>query len=201
MVIGIGNMDRSKSLNSTDLINIGVFTAIMAVITLIVIPIGFLPVLMPLYCVFIPLFSGIPFMLFVTRVKKFGMITIMSILMALFLLCTGMGWYTLPLALITGFIADGLVKAGNYSSLKLSIAACSVFSLWCFGSYIPLIFMADQFWAENAQYGEEFINDSKDIFRLWMAPALIACCLVFGALGGVIGGRVLKKHFIRSGIL
>lgn len=194
-------MEQSKSLSSTDLINIGVFTAIIAVITLIVIPIGFLPVLMPLYCVFIPLLSGIPFMLFVIRVRKFGMITVMSILMALFLLCTGMGWYTLPLALVTGLIADCTVKLGNYSSLKLSIAAYSVFSLWCFGSYIPLIFMADQFWAENAQCGEEFITDSKNIFQLWMAPTLIISCLVFGALGGIIGGRVLKKHFIRSGIL
>lgn len=194
-------MSGNRALNSSDLISIGIFTSVIAVITIMVIPIGFFPVMMPFYCVLIPFFSGIPFMLFVTKVRKFGMITVMSILLALFLLCTGMGWYALPVAAVTGLTADLLVKAGHYSSMKLSILACAVFSIWCFGSFIPLIFAADSFWAENAEYGEEYISEAKSIFQTWMAPTLVGCCLVFGAAGAFIGSRMLKKHFVKSGII
>lgn len=190
-----------NKIGSEDLINIGIFAAVIATITLLISPIGFIPYLMPLYCVFIPLLSGIPFMLFMTRVRKFGMITIMSILMALFLFLTGMGLYTLPLVLVTGTVADVMVKLGHYRSLRLSIAACAVFSLWCFGSFIPLIFMPDTFWADNPEYGEEFINSARGVFQKWMAPVLMLSCLVFGAMGGLAGSRVLKKHFLRSGML
>ena len=138
-------MVQENALNSRDLITVGLFTAIIVVITMIVMVIGFIPVLLPLYCVFIPLLSGIPFMLFLSRVRKFGMIMLMSILLALFLLLTGMGWYTFPLVLITGGLSELIVRAGHYRSLTLDIAAYAVFSIWCFGSYIPLIFMADRF--------------------------------------------------------
>jgi energy-coupling factor transport system substrate-specific component len=194
-------MVQENALNSRDLITVGLFTAIIVVITMIVMVIGFIPVLLPLYCVFITLPSGIPFMLFLSRVRKFGMIMLMSILLALFLLLTGMGWYTFPLVLITGGLSELIVRAGHYRSLTLDIAAYAVFSIWCFGSYIPLIFMADRFWEENAVYGSEYIETAKGLFQLWMAPTLIFMCVFFGWVGGMIGGRMLKKHFIRAGIV
>ncbi len=194
-------MHGSDKLNSRDLINIGIFTAIICVITMIVMPIGFFPVLMPLYCVFIPLLSGIPYMLFVTKVKKLGMVTIMSVLLGIFLLCTGMGIYAIPVAMITGLISDILLRVGHYSSLKMSVISCGVFSIWCFASFIPLIFLAESFWEQNAAYGEEFINTAKEIFHLWMAPVLVLCCMVFGMLGAFFGSHLLKKHFVKSGIV
>ena len=66
-----------------DLINIGIFSAIYFVIVFIVAMLGFIPIFLPLLAVLVPIFGGIPFMLFLTRVKKFGMIWIMSVIMGL----------------------------------------------------------------------------------------------------------------------
>lgn len=83
--------NSANRINGKDLINVGIFTAIATVIMMLIMPIGFIPILMPLYCVFIPLICGIPWMLFITKVDKFGLIFIMSILLGLILMLTGMG--------------------------------------------------------------------------------------------------------------
>ena len=62
-----------------DLINIGIFSAIYFVIVFVIAILGMIPVFLPLLSVLVPIFGGIPFMLFLTRVRKFGMIWIMSI--------------------------------------------------------------------------------------------------------------------------
>ena len=72
-----------------DLINIGIFTAIYFVVTLVVAVLGFIPIFLPLLAVLVPILGGIPFMLFLTRVKTFGMIWIMSVIMGIMMLLTG----------------------------------------------------------------------------------------------------------------
>lgn len=193
--------NRSNRIGGKDLINVGIFTAIIFIITMLVMPIGFIPILMPLYCVLIPLIGGIPWMLFVTKVRKFGMILIMGILLGLCLMLTGMGWYAIPICIASSLAAEFIVKAGGYKSAKMDVIAHGIFCIWLFGSYIPLIFMADAYWASNADYGEEFISTAKSIFQLWTAPALVICCVVFGIIGGILGLKVMKKHFMKAGIV
>lgn len=193
--------NNSNQIGGKDLIHVGIFTAIIFIITMVVMPIGFIPILMPLYCVLIPLIGGIPWMLFVTKVRKFGMILIMSILLGICLMLTGMGWYALPICIVSGLIAELIVKKGRYRSAKMDVLAHGIFCIWLFGSYVPLIFMADTYWGENADYGETFIETAKNIFQLWMAPVLIIFCIVFGILGGFLGLKIMKKHFVKAGIV
>ena len=75
-----------------DLINIGIFSSIYFVIVFLIAMLGFIPIFLPLLAVLVPILGGIPFMLFLTRVKKFGMIWIMSIIMGLLMMLTGMSW-------------------------------------------------------------------------------------------------------------
>lgn len=55
-----------------DLINIGIFSAIYFVILFAVAMLGMIPIFLPLLAVIVPILGDIPFMLFLTRVKKFG---------------------------------------------------------------------------------------------------------------------------------
>lgn len=73
-------MDNNR-LNAKDLINVGIYTAICAVICCIVAMTGIIPIMMVLLVAFVPILTGIPYMLFLTKVKKFGMILILNILM------------------------------------------------------------------------------------------------------------------------
>lgn len=193
--------DKTNRIGGKDLINIGIFTAVIFIITMLVMPIGFIPILMPLYCVIIPLVGGIPWMLFVTKIRHFGMILIMSILLGICLMLTGMGWYALPVCAVSGLISELIVRKGKYKNAKLDVLAHGVFCVWLFGSYVPLIFMADKYWEVNADYGAEFIETAKNLFQLWMAPVLIVCCIGFGVLGGFLGLKIMKKHFVKAGIV
>ncbi len=81
--------------NGHDLMNIGIFGAIYFIILFVVAMLGILPIFLPLLSVFVPIIGGIPFMLFLTKVKKPGMIFIMAIIMGLLMLLTGMGIWPL----------------------------------------------------------------------------------------------------------
>ena len=61
----------SNKLQAKDLINLGLFTVLYFVIgCCVAIPIGFVPIFLPILGALWSLITGIPFMLFLTRVKK-----------------------------------------------------------------------------------------------------------------------------------
>ena len=61
----------SNKLQAKDLINLGLFTVLYFVIgCCVAIPVGFVPIFLPILGALWSLITGIPFMLFLTRVKK-----------------------------------------------------------------------------------------------------------------------------------
>ena len=80
----------NNKLQAKDLINLGLFTVLYFVLgCCVAIPIGFVPIFLPILGALWTLITGIPFMLFLTRVKKFGMVTLMAILSGLLMGLTG----------------------------------------------------------------------------------------------------------------
>ena len=73
-----------KGLSAKDLINVGIYTAIYLVIFFVVGMMNAIPILYPAIYLVIPIVTGIPFMLFLTKTEKFGMVTIMSIIIGVF---------------------------------------------------------------------------------------------------------------------
>ena len=64
---------RSNKLQAKDLINVGIFTAIYFVIFFAGMMLGYIPIFIPLLGLVCPILCGIPFMLYLTKVKKLGM--------------------------------------------------------------------------------------------------------------------------------
>ena len=62
---------RSNKLQAKDLINVGIFTAIYFVIFFAGMMLGYIPIFIPLLGLVCPILCGIPFMLYLTKVKKF----------------------------------------------------------------------------------------------------------------------------------
>lgn len=194
-------MSDSNKLNGKDLINIGIFTAIQFVILMAVAMLGFIPIFIPLYSVFMPLLGGIPFMLFLTKVKKVGMVYIMAIIMGFLLWLTGMSYYALVLGLLIGLISELILKKGEYKSAKCSVLAYGVFCIIIWTNYIPLFFFADKYWSTRQNFGQEYIDVLSRLMPIWMCPVHIVLCFGFGILGGILGRKILKKHFIKAGIV
>lgn len=55
------------------MINIGVFTALYFVVFFVVSFVGYIPILLVMLPVICPIIANIPFMLFLSKTKKFGM--------------------------------------------------------------------------------------------------------------------------------
>lgn len=193
---------KSNKLQGKDLINIGIFAAIYMVITFAIAMLGYIPIFMPLLAVLVPLAGGIPFMLFLTKVKKFGMIWIMALLMGIFMLITGMGSYAIFTSAVFGLLADLVARSSNYKSTTKSVIATSLFSAWVWGNFLPM-FVNQNYFTNLALngYGQDYADKLQSYCPLWMCPTLLVAALVSGFIGGLIGKALLKKHFVKAGIV
>ena len=129
--------EQENKLNGRDLINIGIYTAIYFVVSMALAMTGLIPIFLILLSSMIAIVGGIPFMLFLTKVKKPGMILIMSVIMGILMFVTGMTWMPIPFSVVTGLIAELIYKGGNYKSMRSAILTAGVFPLWSCGNYLP----------------------------------------------------------------
>lgn len=192
----------SNKIQAKDLINVGLFTVLYFVLgCCVAIPIGFVPIFLPVLGSLWTLITGIPFMLFAVRARKFGMVTLMAILSGLLMGFTGMGFWGVPAGAIFGLLGDLIMKSGDYRSAKKTILGYGVFSLWMIGTYIPMYFMVDQARADFAAgFGEEYADRVMSVMPPWSIVLVIAGIFLCAIIGGLIGKSILKKHFAKAGI-
>ncbi len=194
---------NNNKLQAKDLINVGLFTVLYFVLgCCVAIPIGFVPIFLPILGALWTLITGIPFMLFSTRVKKFGMVTLMAILSGLLMGLTGMGYWGIPVGVVSGILGDLIMKSGSYKSASKNILGYAVFSLWMVGTYIPMYFMVEDSYASfAASFGDEYAAKVMSVMPMWSLVLVVAGIFVCAILGGLIGKAVLKKHFAKAGIV
>lgn len=192
----------NNKMQAKDLINIGLFTVLYFVLgCCVAIPIGFVPIFLPVLGSLWTLITGIPFMLFAVRAKKFGMVTIMAVLSGLLMGLTGMGFWGILTGAVFGLLGDLVMKSGDYASAKKTILGYGVFSLWMVGTYIPMYFMVEQSRADFAKsFGDEYADKVMSVMPMWSIVLVIAGIFLCALLGGLIGKAVLKKHFAKAGI-
>ncbi|SCY68774.1 energy-coupling factor transport system substrate-specific component [Lachnospiraceae bacterium XBB2008] len=193
-------MENNNRLNAKDLINVGIYTAICAVICCAIAMTGVIPIMMVLLVVFVPIFTGIPYMMFLTKVKKFGMILILNALMGALMWVTGMSYYALIVGTISGLIAEFIYRAGNYKSKKLGVIAYAISGIYCWANYFGIFFNAEAYFSTRQNFGQEYIDAVTGMLPVWMCPVLLVADIVCGLIGGWIGSKVLKKHFEKAGI-
>ena len=199
-------MKHTNKLTVPDLISTGVFTALyfvlvaVATFSSVVIFPGFNNVVLPAFCALI---SGSVYMLLVAKVQKFGAISIMGIVMGLFFMTSGHFFVSFAANIVMGIVADFVAKAGDYKSKKGILASYVLFSYGLFGPVLPMWFMKDAYVAnleargKDASYiSELFANMNHATFAIAVATTLV-CALI----GGWFGQRMIKKHFVKAGIV
>ena len=111
-------------------------------------------------------------MLFLTRVKKPGMIFIFAMIMGILMLLTGMGPWPLLTCAAAGLLAELVLKSGDYRDAKKAVLSYGLFSMWIFGNYLPLFTDYEGYFAQRADYGQAYIDAVQKLMPLWMAPVL-----------------------------
>lgn len=190
-----------NKLNARNLITVGIFTALYFVLFFATGMVGYIPVMMlflPLLCPFV---TGIPFMLFLTKVKAFGMVTIMGTLLGILMFLLGHPWPILVLGILCGAVSDLILRSGRYKGWKTSVIGYAVFSEWVMGAVLPLFLMRDAYFAKiRAGYGNTYADTLLSITPNWVVAVMMVMVIAGAAAGALLGRAVLKKHFKRAGI-
>ena len=187
-----------QKLNAKDFILIGVLTALMWIICMIISTI--MSVAGPVTNVFYPsvvaIPNGIVMMLLLAKVPKKGVFTICSAIQAILFLLVGAFWF-IPIGLVIGgVICDFLVMGRKEITMKFS-------AIFAFSAICPIKFLQSAFVGamEKNNIAQEYIDGMLNITSVPMLVVIVAAGLVGGLIGAVIGQKALKKHFIKAGLV
>ncbi len=195
-------MKSTEKLNARDLINVGLYTALYFVIQFMLAMTGFIPIMMVVMVPVNSFIGGIVWMLYFSKVKKFGMATLSGILIGILIFLMGRPLMSLIICALVGLIADLVMKRDEYRSKSSRTIAAGVLSLWSAGMSLPMFFGYRENYMASlvAGYGQEYVDTLSKLMPDWMFFVLIVAIFIFGVLGARFGGKLLKKHFERAGI-
>jgi len=191
----------SERINVKDLITVGIFAVIMVVLIFLFGMLGFIPILMLALPPGAALISGIPYMLFLTRASKFGMVTLLALIMGIVMFLSGHTWVPLIVYTFFGIIADLILRAGNYSSIKSSIISFGFFSLGIMGNMLPFFILRDYFVNSiRASMGNDYINVILPFLQYDVLAIIFVVTFICGLISAYVGKLILKKHFEKAGM-
>lgn len=199
-------MNKTNKLTVPDLISIGVFTALYFVLVTIatfasvaIFP-GFNNVVLPAFCALI---SGCVYTLLVVKLQKFGGISVMGIVMGLFFMISGHFIISFAANIVMGIVADCVAKEGKYKSKKWIILSYVLFSYGLFGPVIPMWFMKDAYVANLVARGKDAVYIAELFANINMVTFVLAvvATLICALVGGWFGMKMIKKHFVKAGIV
>lgn len=189
--------------SARDLLNVAIFAVIYFVVVFAMAMLGIIsPLVMIVTLPLAPIVAGVPYMLFLTRVRHAGMVTLFGTVVALLYLMSGQPWQSTLLTIVLSIIADAVLWSGGYRSTWRAIWTYVVFSAWFIGPWIPFFIdpaayvqsMATESMGEA--YAAEFTNVVTVPIILLMGLVTIVC----GLLGGLLGAALLRKHFRKAGL-
>ena len=196
-----------KKLNAKDFILIGVLTALMWIICMVISTVMSIagPVTNVFYPAVVAIPNGIVMMLLLAKVPKKGVFTISGTIQGILFLLVG-GFWLIPVALIIGgLICDFLIIGSREISMKSMIISYTIFSgIFAFGAIVgPMSFLQSAFIGamEKNNIAQEYIDGMIKITSGFMPVFIVAAGLIGGLLGGYVGQKTLKKHFIKAGLV
>ncbi len=192
-----------KKFSTKDLINAGVFSTLILFTYFITGAVAHIPFLMP----FIPLLSGItagiPYMLYTTKIKAPGMLSITMLMFMLLFLVSGHGLFVIPGAIIAVALAEIVLKKGNYKSIKHAKWSYVAFNIFSSFIFLPIFVARESLAAQLVARGRsaEQIQVMFSYFPNYMFPVIVALALIGAYIGATIGAKVMTKHFKRAGMI
>ncbi len=189
-----------KKLDLKDIMNVGIFVVVYYVAFFASICLGYFPPAMAILSLISGLVCGIPFMLFLTKIKKPACLLLFGIICGLISLAMGSGALPLIFAVVLSAIGEILLYCFKYVPSAKYIIVYIVFTLWNVGYGLRLMLASSSTYIEslNDSYGEEYVGAMLDSVFSFGFAASVLICAVGGLLGGILGYFVFRKHFVKS---
>ena len=180
----VESVTHNRITSPRNLINVGVFTAVYFVVLFAGGMLGILnPVMVLLGALAGTVVNAMVCMLYVAKTRALGAYTLLG-------LSTGLG-----------LLADLITRAGGYTRTSTNALGFAVFSVWCVGPVLPVLWGSEEYFADMAR---RMGQDYADTMRALFSPAVIVGWSVIMSIiacgGGLIGRFLLRKHFAKAGV-
>jgi energy-coupling factor transport system substrate-specific component len=193
---------KTNTLTTKDLIMAGAFSALyVALLLMVVSTTGFIPIVYIFAPFILSIVLGTVYMLYAAKISKRWSLMILAALVGL---ATSMGgmWPCIFWALLLGFASECIVNTGRRRSRKKYILSFMVFACTNMGPFWALLFAKQRYLdACVGYYGQDYANTFNRLTPWWIIFVFLAMAITGGLIGGVVGSRILKKHFEKAGIL
>ena len=149
------------------------------------------------------LLAGPVYMVLVAKVGKFGSISLVGAVMAMFFFLSGYMTAAFLPSLTFGFLAEIVAKVGNYKQKWTNLLSFIVFSFGNLGPIILMWLMRDAYEAhllargKSADYIARVMLDFTPENVLWLSMTIILAALI----SGLFGQYMLKRYFKQSEFL
>ena len=192
---------KEKKLKIKDLVTIGVFAVIYVVIIFALGMIGFLPVLYLVYPALLGIVSGTVIMLFIAKVQKPWAVLILGMLTSVFMMVEGNTYLLIIHSFVVMLIAELIRRVGNYNSFKYNMLSFAIFNTWICGSLMQMLWAREKYIEIAMVMGEDYVNALIKLVTYPNMALVYLGAILGGLIGANIGRILLKKHFIKAGII
>ena len=192
---------KEQKLKIKDLVTIGVFAVIYVVIIFALGMIVFLPVLYLVYPALLGIVSGTVIMLFMAKVQKPWAVLILGMLTSVFMMVEGNTYLLIIHSFVVMLIAELIRRVGNYNSFKYNMLSFAIFNTWICGSLMQMLWAREKYIEIAMVMGEEYVNALIKLVTYPNMALVYLGAILGGLIGANIGRILLKKHFIKAGIV
>lgn len=98
-------------------------------------------------------------------------------------------------------IAELIRKLGNYRSLKYNMLSYAVFSMWIGGSLSQMVLAREKYLQMCKMMGDSYGPALAELITYPNLALVFLGAFVGGLIGALLGKKILKKHFIRAGLI
>ena len=198
-------MKSKNKLKTKDLIYAGAFAAIYLIaMFIIVMTFGMVPILYILAPLIVGIVCATIYMMYVSKVKKFGAILILAVLFGGIMSASG-HIYAIICAIPLGLLAELIAKKNGYQSKKMITLSYAVFNLTMVGPFLTLYTATESFIAETKlYYGDVYANALSGFitdFGLMLLVIQIVIAIIGAFIGGLLASVLFKKHFEKAGLV
>lgn len=189
-----------EKLTTRELIGAGAFGAIyVALLFAVSMALSMAPIALLLTPLVMGVIGGTVYMVYVSKIQKNGAVMILAVLVGV--ITSNAAIYPLLLALVWGIIAEIILKVMGISKKRSMLISYCVFNLTSIGPLFTLI-LAKEAFLENClvYYGTAYAETIDKYTPSWVIFVFIGFAVAGAIVGCVVGGRLLKKHFLRVGV-
>lgn len=188
-------------LKAKDLIYAGAFAALYLILMVVLVTMmGVIPITYILRPLVVGIVCAPVYMLYISKVKKFGAILILGVLFGVVTMNHTI--FSLVTAIIFGIIAELICKSGNYESKQKMKMSFWIFNLNMIGPYLILVYAKPQYLAMTESFaGAEYAQAMDAITPSWIILVLAALAVIGGIIGTALSDKLMKKHFEKAGLV